>query len=271
MVGTPVALEFLYSDPSAMSDEAKNALLPSRTPGPELRAFGNGRQMLDTLLKETQSTPSDSYWSLENVNRPSGRKLLRLRMYRFSGHWPELPSNIFDIDPDQSYAVVHNEERMPYAPYPLIREIDVKMKNVIGTTAWFPHEVSERYFGPTGGARAIEETVTHFSDITVPPSFPVGDFSIAWLKLPQGHYLLRSDPNGSKTMLLLSSKGFVQAPLNLQAGSNRVNNKALTGGPIVGTAANRWSIGYLVTGTAGFLIGFVVLWHTIVAGRRQRL
>ncbi len=208
-----VAMEYQYSAPANMSDKAKNSLYPTHAPHPEKCAFGNTRTLLWDMLDEATKDPNTYRWKSVETKDAAGHRILQLQMSEtWNSAWPALPSTVFNIDPAKGFTVSHIEERMPYAPYPLIRETDIDVIDVDGLDHWYP-----RHFCglTTGYQRMLHEATETIYDnnVVFPPQIQNSDFSIKSLNLPEGQLLDLIAADGSEKMLRVTKAGYTEIKL----------------------------------------------------------
>jgi hypothetical protein len=209
--GNSWATEYEYSDPTLMSDVASGGLITFSCPHPELKGFGNGRQLVWDLLSRAESEPAMYRWKAVRDRGAVDQTVWHLLMYETAtGIWPNLPTLDLTVNPDRGFGVTHIAERMPEAPYPLIRETEIVLADVRGDRSFYPSHILEQYYDLQSRGVPTEITDVVLRNVRVRSDLRDSDFSIDKLELPEGTGLLRVAADGTRTQLHWTKDGPVQ-------------------------------------------------------------
>jgi RNA polymerase sigma factor (sigma-70 family) len=204
--GSP-ALEFSYSDPTAMSKEAKVQIFPSRAPHVEKYAFGFGNGFVWEWGDLIAVGPMIVVKS-ENVT-VDGRPLVRVSGFEGITKLNPTPSMVFYFDPAKGYTVARQEGRLMDGT--LLETDHDDVEDVTGHGDWFPVKVVEtRYDGPNPALAVgtipkptytLETTIDH---VVINPPFKDEEFSLAALELDEGTPVAQYNEKDKRTAMIWS-------------------------------------------------------------------
>jgi hypothetical protein len=123
---------------------------------------------------------------------------------------PEAPLMTLFLDPAKGNAITRWEARLPNGVLEL--EFDLEISDVTKHGDWYPTHCTEHFYSQTGDKSQGEmrwSSEWTLGNVRLHPKFMKEDFTVEWLKVPEGGKLVCFSADGKRTELVRSNGQFV--------------------------------------------------------------